>query len=151
MKRFIIYSNILNEVVGKVHADSKDLICNPYSGAGMEALEIPAEIHMEDAAVEITELGKNVIEDQDLKAARTQNERNKKLTQVRAKRDELLKQVDRMVNELVLGVRNDSEEVRGYRAALLSFTDLYKNQAGDATAAIDSLDIDDADSWPTAP
>jgi hypothetical protein len=50
---------------------------------------------------------------------------------------------------IVLGVRNDSEEIRDCRAALLSFTDLYKNQVGDATAAIDDLDINDSDSWPS--
>jgi hypothetical protein len=54
-----------------------------------------------NATVEITKLGKNVIEDQDLKAVRTQNERNQKLTQVRVRRDELLKQVDRMINDSV--------------------------------------------------
>lgn len=150
--KLLVFDKNVNQIVGRIEVNSLNDLSNPLTGPLMDYIIVPDEIHLQDADVDVDESGQRfAVENQQLKAARTQASRNQKLAQTRFKRDELLKQVDVMVNELALGVRNDQQAVRDYRAELLSFTNMYKDQNGNATAAIDSLDIDDADSWPTAP
>lgn len=80
-----------------------------------------------------------------------QNKRNQKLATLRMLRDQKLKEVDLMVNDVSL---NDSEytaaQVKAYRQALKDFTVPYKyaNDANKAKIAIDGLDLLNI-SWPT--
>ena len=87
-----------------------------------------------------------------MQAAMLQAERNLKLKRLRELREPLLKEVDVMVNDLVLEVRIDKAEVLAYREALKQFTDPYRwiNDPERAKVAIDSLDLDNIQ-WPAKP
>jgi len=68
--------------------------------------------------------------------------RLKKLRRYRKRRDALLLATDRMCNDLACGERTDAAAVKAYRKSLFDSTDLYKDQDGNITAAIDSVDVD---------
>lgn len=81
-------------------------------------------------------------------ASKLQQRRNAKLDQLRLLREDKLKAVDLMINELALELRADKEAVKNYRQALLDITSSYKKVNGDAKVAIDNLDLDDESIWP---
>lgn len=89
-------------------------------------------------------------------------QRELKLSMIRGQRENKLKEVDIMVNALVLGKRSDTSAVSAYRDALLAITNAYKNEDGSASEACDAITITDSDlplpmkpligiTWPTAP
>lgn len=81
-----------------------------------------------------------------------ENQRNEKLKLLRSLRDEKLKEVDIMINEVVLQLRDDREDIAAYRQSLMEFTDPYRyvNDPNKAKIAIDSLDLDNIN-WPEKP
>jgi hypothetical protein len=72
--------------------------------------------------------------------------------QLRDLRDAKLKEVDVMINELVLGDRNDAAAIKTYRQELLTFTDDYRyaNDPTRAKVAIDNVDLANV-AWPEEP
>ncbi len=114
-------------------------------------ISCPDNINPKDAKITKYRGQMNVREDAAKKTARQQEARELKLNELRMKRDEKLKEVDRMINELVLQIRTNEEEVKEYRSALLSITDEYKDEDGHATSSIDNLDLDDSAIWPARP
>lgn len=90
---------------------------------------------------------------EDITSQLVQDVRNAKLVEMRRIRDLKLSGADRMVNELVLEIRADTVAVKDYRAALLAVTDDYKyiNEPNKAKVAIDSVDLEDSEFWPTEP
>lgn len=149
MKNFLIYDNNLEQIVARIQAESAQMICNPYSSLQYRRIEVPAEI-----ALDVAGLDENlaVIEDAGLVASKLQAEREAKLSLMRSKRDEKLKEVDIMINELALAERSDSAAIAAYRTALKAITDDYKDGNGDADSTCDALEADLSDlTWPTAP
>lgn len=154
MKTFLIYDTNLesNNLVAKVKAESKEMICNPYSAPNFRAVELPAEIHPDDAKLEMINNQLVVSEDQDLKAARLAAElsaqRESKLNRIRDLRAPKLARVDQLVNIAYLNSWTASEktELKNYRLALLDITEPYKADM----SLLDSLDLA-AIEWPTEP
>lgn len=75
--------------------------------------------------------------------------RSKKLKEIRSMRDEKLVECDNMINELCLGIRNDKDAIKAYRQALLDITNSYKNENGEASESLDSVEVKDI--WPAKP
>lgn len=149
MKNFLIYDNNSEQVVARIQAESAQAICNPYSSIQYQRIEVPVEI-----ALDVAGLDENlaVIEDAGLVASKLQAEREAKLSLMRSMRDEKLKEVDIMINELALAERSDSAAIAAYRTALKEITDDYKDGNGDADSTCDALEADLSDlTWPTAP
>jgi hypothetical protein len=91
-------------------------------------------------------------EDAGKAAAKLQASREAKLQLIRDMREPKLQEVDVMVNELSLGERSDGSAIALYRTQLMSITDSYKDENGDATAALDALEADLSDLvWPMKP
>lgn len=91
-------------------------------------------------------------EDAELLTAKLQRQREAKLSLMRSQRDAKMKDVDVMVNELVLDERVDGAAIAAYRTALKVITDDYKEQDGSASSGCDTLEADLSDLvWPIAP
>lgn len=84
-------------------------------------------------------------------AAKLQDHRDAKLNEIRAMRDERMKAVDIIVNELVVGDRSDNAAVKVFRQALLDITIPYKKVDGHAKAMIDGVDLNEDINWPDEP
>lgn len=81
-----------------------------------------------------------------------QKDREAKLALMRMMREPKLKEADLMINDLVVGDRDDHAAVQLYRNQLKGITDSYKDEQGAATDALDSLESDLSDlAWPAKP
>lgn len=107
-------------------------------------VEIPAEITSNHITV-----------DEDLTVTEdSQALRNNKLTVLRSLRNEKMKEVDIMVNDLAVGDRTDTTAVRNYRTALKDITSdhKYANDDNRGKASLDAFAEDMSDfTWPTKP
>ena len=80
-----------------------------------------------------------------------QNGRESKLDKIRLDREDKLKELDHMINDLSLGSRADAAALSSYKSDLLDITNSYKDNNG-ATVALDSLSDDLSDLvWPAKP
>ena len=152
MKTFLIYNSLLGEVIAKVKAFRQEDICNPYTGPHLRSLEVPQNVHADDAKIEMVNGQLKVVEDEDLKAAREAAElsiaREAKLKRIRDIRAPKLVRVDQLINIAFLNSWTASEktELRNYRQALLDITEDFK-------ADMSSLDAVDPEAmeWPVEP
>lgn len=86
--------------------------------------------------------------------ANVQPGRDAKLALMREMREPKLKEVDLMINDLVMGDREDTEAVQLYRNQLKNITDNYKDEedSSQGTDALDNLELDLSDlNWPSKP
>ena len=88
--------------------------------------------------------------------AKTQSERDQKLTELRRQRDEKLEEADNQIKKHEDSDPNaiDTEaNWKLHRIALRDLTDGYKDGGGQGTSALDGyeLDMSDFDAWPVAP
>lgn len=116
-------------------------------------VQVPEGMDHECVKAELDEDGVvQLVEDQDMVAAKVQRGRDNKLAKMKEMRKPKLAEVDIMVNELALGDRSDAGAIQLYRNQLRDITDSFKDNEGAATAAIDSLEEDLSDLvWPGKP
>jgi len=76
-----------------------------------------------------------------------QKSRELKLSELRSLRNIKLTDVDNMINDIVLGKRNDVELVSKLRDDLLKMTDSYKKEDGKASEVLDTCQFNDI-VWP---
>lgn len=74
-------------------------------------------------------------------AAQLPLQRESKLSKLRDKRNSLLTEADHEVNKKE-DASEDASALRAYRQSLRDVTDAYKDENGDASSAVDALDVD---------
>lgn len=77
--------------------------------------------------------------------------KQERLEEIRKLRDEKLKESDYMVNEIILGLREDKEAVAQYRQSLLDMTNQFKNEDGSANDLLDDNFSFESLVWPEKP
>jgi len=95
-----------------------------------------------------------LVEDQDLLDAKVQRGRDAKLALMRSQREEKLKEMDFMINDLTLALRADTAAVAQYKADLQAVTDSHKDgqDPNKGLSSLDALAEDLSDlTWPTKP
>jgi hypothetical protein len=81
-----------------------------------------------------------------------QAQRNKKLEILREKRNQKLSEVDNMINDFIVGDREDIQAIKFYRQTLKDITNNYKEEDIVGNNNLDSFKIDLSDFvWPIKP
>jgi len=150
MKRWLTINMNTSEIAHSHNSEDKPTWVGNFSESYYKVVEAPSDILESELSVAVEDGEISFSTNSPLKAIRVQSERDAKLDQIRALRDQKLSEADVMVNELVLEIRADKVAVKDYRQALLDYTNIYKKLDGHARASIDNVDLEDLE-WPTEP
>lgn len=151
MKTWIIVRKSDLEVLGHYEAEVKDDTSNNRSHEQAAPLAVHIEMPEGLDANCLSASEEDDVISVDADADKVQARRDRKLDELRSMRDEKMKMVDVMVNELVVGDRADTQAVKDYRQALKDITDPYKKVDGHAKAMVDSVDWAEDVEWPDEP